>query len=46
MPEENASFDRNMQTSGKLHQMLVLPTLTPEGLFTVTNIGGDIKQNI
>lgn len=46
MAEESASFDRSMQTSGKLHQMLTLPTLTPEGLFTITNMSGDIKQNI
>lgn len=46
MAEGNGTFGGSMQTSGKLHQMLMQPNLTPEDLFSIPNMNGDIKQNI
>lgn len=46
MAEGSGTFGNSMQTSGKLHQMLLDPNITPENLFSVSNMNGDIKQNI
>ena len=46
MAEGYGTFGREVKTSGKLHEMLSLPSLSPEKLFEVPNIAGDINQNI
>lgn len=46
MAEGYGTFGREMKTSGKLHEMLNNPSITPESLFEVNNINGDITQNI
>ena len=46
MAEVRGTFGSNAKTSGKLHEMLNDANLTPEKLFSINNITGDINQNI
>lgn len=46
MADGYRSFGTEVKTSGKLHQMLNDDSVTPEKLFSVNNISGDINQNI
>jgi hypothetical protein len=46
MNKSSGIFGQQMQISGKFYEMLKVPNITPEDLFSEFNMSDDMKQNI